>query len=123
MTPVRMAKVEEAARIGLAWHAALARADAAALLALLAENCVWESASPAPRGTRLAGRAAIAGYLQTWLHVETQRTWQVEEVTGFGRQCVVYWRQQASAEDYRRGADVFEVRDGLICGIKSYVKG
>lgn len=122
MTPARMAKVEEAARIGLAWHAARARGDVDGMVALLGEGCVWESASPAPEGTRVAGRAAIAAHLLAWLQDALQTTWRVEGVAGFGRHCVVYWRSEGGEMGQRRGVDVFQVSDGLVVEIKSYVK-
>lgn len=117
-----MAKVEEAARIGLAWHAALARHDADGMAALLGEGCVWESASPAPEGTRLTGRAVIASYLRAVFQVAPQITRRVEEVLGFGRYGMIYWREEGDNSTRRRGVDVFEVREGLVVGIKSYVK-
>lgn len=122
MTPARMAKVEEAARIGLAWHAALARGDVERMTALLAEDCVWESASPAPEGTRVAGRAAIAAHLRAEVQAVLPAAWRVEGVAGFGRHCVVYWRSEGGETTECCGVDVFEVRGGLVVEIKSYVK-
>lgn len=127
MSPARMEKVEAATRLALAWHMAANQHDLAGMLQLVSEDCVLESALPAPDGRRYAGRAAVAGYWQALFDAAPHATRAVEDVFGQGWHCVLYWRGEvldaSGAAVQRRGVDVFEVRDGLIRGIKSYVKG
>ena len=51
----------------------------------------------------------------------------IEEVFGMGRRCIVRWRGDgmgaSGAPGHVRGVDVFQVRDGLITEMFSYVKG
>ncbi|MFZ2486718.1 MAG: nuclear transport factor 2 family protein [Anaerolineae bacterium] len=122
-----MEKVEAATRLALEMQAATNRHDLAAMLRLLSEECILESALPAPDGTRYAGKAAVAAYWQAFFDAAPHAARAVEDVFGQGWHCVLYWHGDvltASGEVVqRRGVDVFEVRDGLIRVIKSYVKG
>lgn len=127
MSPARMEKVEAATRLALEMHAATNRHDLAAMLRLVSEECVLESALPAPDGTRYAGKAAVAAYWQAFFDAAPHAARAVEDVFGQGWHCVLYWHGDVLAAPgevvQRRGVDVFEVRDGLIRAIKSYVKG
>ena len=113
--------------MGMAWYAALNRRDLTSLQGLVDDACVWELATPAPDGARLNGSTAIVAYLNELFRVAPHAAWRIENLHGFGRQCVVYWRGEVPSTEghstLRRGVDVFEVREGLARQIKSYVKG
>lgn len=124
---MKMAKIEAAMRVTLAFNNALNRHDVPAMMALMSDDCVFENTCPAPDGTRYAGKAAVAQYWQDFFRASPQAHIQVEEIFGLGWRCVLRWRYDwvdaAGEPGHVRGVDIFTVKDGLISEKLSYVKG
>lgn len=127
MSPARMDRVEAGVRAVIAFYDALNRHDIAVMMALLSEDCVFESASPAPDGSRFTGKPAIEKYFRKFLTDSPQISLKVEESYGFGYRCIMRWRLEWTDSDgnpgHIRGLDIYRVNDGLIREILSYVKG
>jgi ketosteroid isomerase-like protein len=105
------------ARFNLAWS----RHDLAAALALISEDCVFESTSPAPDGQRSVGKAAIRAAWQP-IFDDASSQFTVEEFFTAGRRVVQRWRYDWDG-GYVRGVDVMTVAGGLVTAKLSYVKG
>lgn len=115
-------------------HAALARFSAAfgrgdvdSIMALMTQDCVFESTGPAPDGEKHEGAAEVR---VTWeqLFGETHQPSFIEEESFVsGDRAVLRWRfewvDDEGAPGHVRGADVIRLRDGQICEKLSYVKG
>jgi ketosteroid isomerase-like protein len=98
--------------------------DPAALPPLVAESCVIENTTPAPNGSRHAGRAAC---LDVWqpLAASQGTSFEVEGVEVYGERAVIFWRFRwgEGAEQSVRGVNLMRVRDGQIVEARGYVKG
>ena len=127
MSPTRMERVEGAIRVVLAFQAALNRQDAAALAALLSDDCLFEASGPAPDGAVYNGKAAVSRALEQQFGHTAGARLEIEEIFGAGMRCVMRWRYRwddaAGQARHLRGLDLFQVRDGLIEARFSYVKG
>ncbi|MFY9935135.1 MAG: nuclear transport factor 2 family protein [Streptosporangiaceae bacterium] len=103
-------------RFNAAWGAH----DLAAALALISDDCVFESTSP-PDGQRYVGRAAISAAWQPIFEDQASR-FTVEDSFSAGARVVQRWRYDWDG-GHVRGIDVFTVQDGLITEKTAYVKG
>jgi ketosteroid isomerase-like protein len=94
--------------------------DLPAALALISEDCVFESTSP-PDGERHVGRVAIA---DAWKAIfdDPASGFTVEDSFATGPHVVQRWRYDWDG-GHVRGIDVFTVRDGLVAAKLAYVKG
>lgn len=115
-------------------HATLARfsqafadRDVDAVMALMTEDCVFESTAPAPDGVRYEGAEAVR---RAWeeLFGSTQDPAFTEEESFVCRdRAVVRWRYDWTGADdapgHVRGTDVIRFRDGKVSEKLSYVKG
>ena len=104
-----------------AFGAAWAAHDLDSALALVTEDCIFESTGPAPDGVRHVGREAIR---EAWrdIFADTASTFEEEETYVAGDAVVQRWRYSWS-DGYVRGVDVFTIRDGKVAAKLSYVKG
>jgi ketosteroid isomerase-like protein len=104
-----------------AFGAAWAAHNLDATLALITDDCVFESTEPGPDGTRYEGRDAVR---QAWQPIFEDRhaTFEAEETFASADRVVQRWRY-SWADGHVRGVDVFRVRDGLVAEKFSYVKG
>ena len=104
-----------------AFGAAWADHDLAAALAMLTEDCLFDSTGPAPDGTRHVGRDAVG---EAWQAIfdDPDSRFEPEETFAAGDRVVQLWRY-SWADGHIRGVDVFKVRDGLVAEKRSYVKG
>jgi ketosteroid isomerase-like protein len=104
-------------RFGAAWAAH----DLHACLAMVTDDCVFESTGPAPDGTQHRGHDAI---LAAWRPIfdDASTRFTVEQSITAGDRVVQLWRY-AWADGHVRGIDVFRVRGDLIAEKLSYVKG
>ena len=102
---------------GEAWGAH----DLEATLALVTDDCVFESTEPGPDGTRYEGRDAVT---PAWRPIfdDVEATFEAEETFGAGDRVVQRWCY-TWADGHVRGVDVFRVRQGLVAEKFSYVKG
>ena len=109
--------IEVVASFGDAWGAH----DLDATLALVTEDCVFESTGPAPDGERHVGKAALRRAWQP-IFADADADFEVEEVVAQGDRVTQRWRY-SWGDGHVRGVDVFTVRDGLVAAKLSYVKG
>lgn len=127
MSPARLAKLETAMRTVLAFNEAFNRHDVDAMMQLMADDCVFENTTPAPDGTRYAGKEAVTGFWRAFFEASPQAHIAIEEIFGLGERCVMRWRyawmDETGGGGHVRGVDVFRVRGGLILEKLSYVKG
>jgi ketosteroid isomerase-like protein len=102
---------------GVAWGAH----DLDATLALVTDDCVFESTEPAPDGTRYEGRDSIR---EAWRPIfdDVHAVFDAEETFAMGERVVQRWRY-SWVDGHIRGVDLFRVRDGLVSEKLSYVKG
>jgi len=127
MSPIRMSRLETGIRVVLEFNEVFNRHDIAGLVKLISDDCVFENTEPAPDGTVYAGKEAITQYWRDFFRGSPQAHIQIEEIFGLGLRCVMRWRYawvDAAGEDgHVRGADIFQMKSGLISQKLSYVKG
>jgi len=106
------------------FNAAFGARDVDATLALVTDDIVIETTSPAPDGQRHEGRDAVR---MAWTEVMRTPGMSFTEEESFvsGDRAAVRWRYAWEGSDpgYVRGVDVLRFRDGLVCEKFSYVKG
>ena len=122
MTPIRMEKVESAARIVLEFNDAFNNHDVAAMMSLMSEDCVFENTAPAPDGSRYEGKEAVTQFWRDFFRESPHARIEIEEIIGMGNHCVMRWKY-SWGDGHVRGVDIFRVREGLIREKLSYVKG
>src|SRR5262252_5086022 len=97
--------------------------DLDAVMALVTDDIVFESTSPAPDGTHYEGRAEVAGAWGDLLASTPDANFTVEEqFCGDTDRAIVRWRYDWG-DGHVRGVDVIRVRDGKVCESLGYVKG
>ena len=126
MHPIRMSYMEGAIRTAIAFNEARNRHDIVKMMQLLHEDCVLETAEPAPEGTKYTGKDVISRFWQEFFSKSPHAHFKIEEVFGLGYRCVMRWRYSSSesemGEDYIRGVDIFQFKEDLIVEMLSYVK-
>ncbi len=127
MSPARMSKLESAIRIVLEFNEAFNRHDAAGMMKLMSDDCVFENTDPAPDGTVYSGKEAVTQFWQDFFRESPHAYIEIEEVFSASFRCVMRWRYDwvnaAGQKGHVRGVDIFKVKEGLICEKFSYVKG
>lgn len=127
MSPTRMSRIESAVRIVLAFNEAFNRHDVAGMMQLVSDDCIFENTSPAPDGTVYSGKPALTQFWLDFFHASPHAQIKIEEIFGLGLRCVMRWRytwtDAHGNPGHVRGVDVFEIKNGLICAKRSYVKG
>jgi len=103
-------------RFGAAWGAH----DLTATLALISDDCVFESTAP-PDGQRYVGRTEVAAAWQP-IFDDTASRFTVEHSFAAGDHVVQQWRYDWDG-GHVRGVDLFTVGDGLVTAKIAYVKG
>ena len=125
--PTRLARVEAAMRLVLAFNAAFNRHDVPAMMALMSDDCRFEDTAPAPDGAVHEGKEAVTRHWERFFAASPHARFTTEEIVGMGDRCVVRWRYDWVDEGGRaghvRGIDLFRARDGLLVEKLSYVKG
>ena len=104
-------------RFNRAWNAH----DLAAALAIVSDDCIFESTSPPPDGIRSVGRQAVG---DAWRPIfdDVASGFTTEDTIVAGPQLVQRWRYDWDG-GHVRGVDVITVRDGLVVEKLAYVKG
>lgn len=124
---MRLAKVETAMRVVLAFNEAFNRHDVNGMMEYMSEDCLFENTHPAPDGTVYKGKQAVMRFWQKFFEHSPQAQIEIEEIFGLGERCVMRWKYSwvdaEGRQGHVRGVDVYRVRDGLICEKLSYVKG
>ncbi len=127
MSPTRLARLESAMRVVLAFNEAFNRHDVAAMMQLVSDDCSFENSGPAPDGTVFSGKEAATQFWQNSFRQSPHARIEVEEVFGLGERCIMRWRynwmDMGGEKGHIRGVDLFRVRNGLICEKLSYIKG
>ena len=127
MSPVRLAKLESAMRVVLAFNDAFNRHDVETMMKLSSEDCVFENTDPAPDGTRYSGKQAVTQFWREFFRESPSAHIEIEEIFGGGQRCVMRWKytwvDAAGAKGHVRGVDIFTVKDDLVTEKLSYVKG
>ena len=92
-------------------------------MALVTDDIIFESTSPAPDGTRYVGRAEVAGVWGDLLTSTPNANFTVEEqFCADTDRAIVRWRYDWG-DGHVRGVDVIRVRGGKLCESLGYVKG
>jgi uncharacterized protein (TIGR03086 family) len=103
------------------------RQDLDAVMALITEDCVFESTSPAPDGVRFEGAADVRAEWEKLFANTDEPRFETEESVVLGDRAVVRWqyswREPSGDRGHVRGVDVLRLRDGKIAEKFSYVKG
>ena len=127
MSPARMAKIESATRVVLAFNEAFNRHDVAGMMQLMSDDCVFENTDPAPDGTVHNGKEVVTQFWQDFFHSSPQAHIDIEEIFGLGQRCIMRWKYSwvdtSGQKGHVRGVDVFKVEESLISEKFSYVKG
>ena len=121
MSPIQMSKLESAIRIVLEFNEAFNRHDVSAMRKLISKDCVFESTSPAPAGSKYTGKESITQYLQDLFTDAPKAKMEIEEAFGMGNRCIMRWKYIAG-EGHVRGVDLFQVKEGYISERLSYAK-
>src|SRR5271165_5145717 len=103
-----MNPLEVVEKFGAAWSAH----DLAAALALVTDDCVFDSTGPAPDGTRHVGRDALSAAWRPIFDDPSSR-FQTEESFGVGDRVVQLWNYSWDG-GHVRGVDVFKVTHDRI---------
>jgi hypothetical protein len=105
------------------FNRAFVRHDGSLLENLIAEDCVMESADPAPDGTRVVGRIAN---LRLWQNLANNKdgAFEVEDVVVFGDRANIRWRYRSGPglSQSVRGVTLMRLHDGLIVEALAYAK-
>ena len=97
--------------------------DLATLMALVTDDIIFESTSPAPDGARYEGREAVARVWSEMLASTPDAHFTVEEQFCLDvDRAIIRWRYDWG-DGHVRGVDVDRVRDGKRCESLAYVKG
>lgn len=118
MSPVRMARIEEALRTVLDFHEAFNRHDGAGMAKYIGDDCVLDDSDTAPSGTVYRGKESIVRRWESYFAASPDVHRDIEDAFGMGFRCVLRWKS-----GYLRGVDIFGFSGGLIHEIHSYVKG
>lgn len=92
-----------------------------AALALLTDDCIFDSTGPAPDGAQYVGEEEIGKAWKPIFDDVTSR-FEAEETFSAGDRVVQRWRYSWDG-GHVRGVDLFKVRDDRIAEKLSYVKG
>jgi steroid delta-isomerase-like uncharacterized protein len=110
-------------RFGAAFNAQ----DLDATLALMTDDCLFESTTP-PDGVRAEGKDAVRRAFADFFAASAGARFDTEEQFVAQDRAVVRWRYTwppsgGAPAGSVRGVDVFRLRDGLVAEKCSYVKG
>lgn len=108
------------------FNEAFERHDVDGVMAMMTDDCVFESTG-APDGGRFEGQAAVRAVWEDFFRSSPHAHFTEEDCIVGGSRCTVLWRYDWTGADgvagHVRGVDVMRVRDGKIAEKLSYVKG
>jgi uncharacterized protein (TIGR02246 family) len=110
--------VEVVRRFQDAWNAH----DVDGVMALMTDDCVFESTWPPPDGERLVGQHAVRAFWERFFAQSPDAAIEIEEMFACGDRTTMRWRYRWDG-GHVRGVDVYVVRDGKVAEKLSYVKG
>ncbi len=108
------------------FNAAFNLHDVPAIMALMTDDCVFESTRPTPDGQKVAGRVAVRQFWEEFFGRSPHARFETEEAFATGDRAVVRWVYhwvRDGVPGHVRGIDLFRVRDGKVAEKMSYVKG
>lgn len=105
-----------------AFNAAFAAGDVDSIMALMTDDCVFESTGPPPDGKRHVGARAVRQVWEGLFRDTPQPRFEWEDVRVDGDRGVVRWRFSWTG-GHVRGVDVLTLTDGKVAEKLSYVKG
>jgi len=109
------------------FHEAINGRDVDAVMAIMTEDCVFESTYPPPDGMRYEGQTAVRGAFEEFYRDSPAASFDIEEMFAGGDRATVrwlyHWTDQSGKDGYIRGVDVIRVRDGKVAESLAYVKG
>ena len=101
--------------------------DVDAVMALMTEDCVFESTWPPPDGQRVEGQVDVRAFWELFFDENPGAVIDVEELFSCGDRVTMRWRYRWSSapvpHEHVRGVDVYRLREGRITEKLSYVKG
>ncbi|MFG2820572.1 nuclear transport factor 2 family protein [Kitasatospora sp. NPDC048365] len=103
------------------FNLAFVRHDPDLLDDLVAEDCVMESVSPAPDGSRTTGRAECLAF---WRTLAADRTTRFEpgEVVLMGERATIRWRYHFGDREHVSGVNLMRIADGRIVEALGFTK-
>lgn len=106
-----------------AWNAH----DVDAVMALMSEDCVFESTWPPPDGERIVGQGDMRAFWTRFFQQSPGATIEIEELFACGNRATMRWCYRWGSgfapHDHVRGVDVYRISAGKISEKLSYVKG
>jgi ketosteroid isomerase-like protein len=101
------------------------RGDVDAVMALMTDDCIFESTYPAPDGEQHTGQAAVRKYWEHFFATTDQPRFENEEMFASNDRVISRWRFSwgGDAGGHVRGVDVYRVREGKVAEKLAYVKG
>lgn len=109
-----------------AFNAAFNRHDVPAIMAMMTEDCLFDSTRPPPDGERLVGQGPVRQFWEGFFTRSPAARFETEEAFAVGDRAVVRWVYhwvRDGVPGHVRGVDLFRVRDGRVAEKRSYVKG
>lgn len=105
------------------FHLAFEEKDAAALVGLVADECVLENTQPAPDGQRIEGGDACLRFWQG-LITDAEGRFESEEIVVAGDKATMRWNYVwgDGESDHLRGVNLMRVLDGKIVEALGYAK-
>lgn len=98
--------------------------DLDGMAALMTNDSVFESTSPAPDGERVEGLSSVLAFWKRFFQDNPKALIHVEELFSVEDRATMRWRYQwGSGPEHVRGVDVYRLRNGKISEKLSYVKG
>jgi hypothetical protein len=117
----------DVAQVVIRFNDALNAQDLPQMMALMAQDCVFENTFPAPDGARYEGQAEVRAFWEDFFKTSAEARIEPEEIFTAGNRCVMRWVYRwidaAGVPGHVRGVDVYTVEEGLITAKLSYVKG
>ena len=98
------------------------RHDVDAVMALMTDDCVFDTTEPAPDGHRFSGRDEVRAEWERLFAASQTARFDAEEIVTAGDRVIVRWRYDYG-HGHVRGIDLLRVRDRRIAEKLSYVKG
>jgi ketosteroid isomerase-like protein len=102
------------------------RGDVDAVMALMTDDCIFESTFPAPDGERHIGQTAVRKYWEHFFATTENPLFENEEMFATGDRVISRWRFSWGSGDaggHVRGVDLYRVRGGRVAEKLAYVKG
>ncbi len=116
----------ETVAVAQRWGEAVNRQDVDGVMALMSDDCVFDSSYPEPDGTRYVGQAAIRAVWEQFFRASPHSVFEPEEISGAGERCIFRWVHRwldaESKPQHCRGVDILRVRNGKVSEKLVYYK-